>query len=197
MPIISCIDNFFEEVSSYNKCPTKLTDGQIAWVPTLIPKPLPWLMDVTRKNPRNHDEVKYSIRGMQPNDFKYKRDRLPVHRINLHPTEELLAIKAKKRPCIMISQFLMDGISQDEIDKLTGNKPHLLQQEQLFIPIFSTEVDGSTSGFPQGFVKNIRQLLYPHLLYLPDTSSSKEKVKFNDNVKEGIIRLDRIFSSIL
>lgn len=196
MPIVSCIDDFYEEVAAFNKCPTKLVNGQLAWVPTLIPKPLPWVMDVERSDPRNHDEVKYKIRTLQNNDFKYKKDRLPIHRIDLHPTEELFAIKAKKRPCIMISQYLLGDITIEQLNTLTGGKAHLLQQEQIFIPIYSTEDDGSSSGFPQGFVKKIRQLAYPHLLYVPDTSSSKKHPRFNEHFKEGIARLDRIFSSI-
>jgi hypothetical protein len=196
MPIVSCIDDFFEEVGTFNKCPTKLIEGQIAWVPTLIPRTLPWVLDVARKDSRNHDEVKYEIRGMQTNDFSCKRDRLPIHRINLHPTEELLAITAKKRPCIMLSQYLLPSLTEEDVNKLTGNKLHLYQQEQIFLPIYSTEDEGSTGGFPQGFVQKIRALNYPHLLYLPETSSSKKKASFNDNLKEGIIRLDRIFSSI-
>lgn len=196
MPIVTCIDDFFEEVVTFNKCPTKLIEGQIAWVPTLIPRTLPWVMDVTRKDSRNHDEVKYDIRGMQTNDFSYKKDRLPIHRIDLHPTEELLAIKAKKRPCIMISQYLLPSLTTDELNKLTGNKLHLLQHEQIYLPIYSTEDEGSMGGFPQGFVQKIKKLNYPHLLYLPETNSSKNKSKFNGSFKEGIIRLDRIFSSI-
>jgi hypothetical protein len=196
MPVVSCIDDFFDEVTDFNKCPTKLINGQIAWVPTLIPKPLPWVMDVERANPRSHDDIKYRIRSLQNNDFTYKKDRLPIHRINLHPTEELFAIIAKKRPCIMISQYLLGGLTTEQISSLTNGKLHLLQQEQIFLPIFSTEDDGSLSGFPQGFVKKIRQLVYPHLLYLPESASSKKRGKFNDILKEGIIRLDRIFSSI-
>lgn len=197
MPISSCIDDFYDEITTFNKCPTKLIEGQIAWVPTLIPRTLPWVMDVTRKDSRNHDEVKYEIRGMQTNDFKYKTDRLPIHRIDLHPTEELLAIVAKKRPCIMLSQYVLPTLTEDEIKKLTGNKPHLYQQEQIFLPLYSTADEGSSGGFPQSFVQKIKGLNYPHLLYLPDTNTSKKKSKFNEHFKEGIIRLDRIFSSIV
>ena len=39
-------------------------------------------------------------------------------------------------------------------------------------------------------------MLYPHLLYLPPTSDSKNRSGFGENIHEGIIRLDRIFSSI-
>ena len=62
------------------------------------------------------------------------------------------------------------------------------------MPIYSTETEQSPSGFPESFVLNIRKLAFPHLLYLPSTKASKEK--FNDNINEGIIRLDRIFSSL-
>lgn len=171
MPIVDCIDDFFEPITNFNKDPSKLIDGQVAWVPVLIPRPLPWVMDARRKSGRDHNNIKYEIRKIRESDFLKKSDRLPIHRMNLHPTEELLAIKAKKRPCIMISQYLI--MNGGKIKNITEGKEHLLQQEQVFLPIFSTQGEESSSGFPQGFVRNIRKMAYPHLLYFPGTISSK------------------------
>ena len=195
MPIVDCIIEFFEEVVPFKRSPKDLVDGQIAWVPTLILRELPFVMDVRRRDARNHDEIAYNIRGMLVTDFR-KKDRLPIHRINLQPTEELLVIKAKKRPCIMLSQIKIPELFKEKQGDLTGGKSHLLQQEQIYLPIYGVESDNSLSGFPPQFVRKVRQLIFPHLLYLPSTKQSKKKASFNNNFHEGIIRLDRIFSTI-
>ena len=78
MPIIELVKDFFEEVLPFNKSPHHLIPGQIVWVPTLIPKPLPLVIDAERKDPRDHDSIKYKIRGMLSSDFR-KKDRLPIH----------------------------------------------------------------------------------------------------------------------
>ena len=179
-------------VDGFSESPERLTPGQIAWVPTLIPRHLPWVLDVRRRTPRGHDNVQYEIREMGQRDFAKKRDRLPIHRIRLLPTEELLAIKAKKRPCIMISQYL-PKLHEDQIQKITKSKPHLLQNEQIFLPIYSVAGEDSPSGFPPGLVKIIRRAIYSHLLYFPATKTSGHKDRFNDRIKEGVVRIDRIF----
>lgn len=192
MPIIHCVDEFFEEVRPFNESPEYLIDGQIAWVPTLFHFPLPYVMKATRKAPRSHDEIKYDIRNMSSNDFQREK-RLPIHQIDFQQTEELLVIKAKKRPCIMLSQTL---INDDELIKATVNKKHLIEKEQIFLPIYSVETNDSFGSFPPRFVIKIRKLIFPHLMYLPNTDHSKNKKAFHNPLKEGIIRLDRIFSCV-
>ena len=136
MPIVQCIDRFFHEVKNFNKSPERLEEGQIAWVPTLFYHPLPWVMKAQRESPRSHDDIKYEIRNMNEKDFR-NEDRLPIHRINLKPTEELLAIKAKKRPCIMLFQMQWEELAQTDISRVTSGKDHLFEKIQVFVPVYS------------------------------------------------------------
>ena len=67
---------------------------------------------------------------MDEKDFR-KKDRLPIHRMNLQLTEELLAFKAKKRPCIFLSQHLFNE-DKERVRSLAKNKDNLIESSQVF-----------------------------------------------------------------
>lgn len=106
-----------------------------------------------------------NMRRLDKDAFK---DNQPIKELNLWHDEEILAVKAKKRPVIIYSSPLnpwhhISGEQQDE--------------SYLCLPIFGLE------GYDDEFILNLKALRYNSLFYLPAAP------KFG--LKESFIRFDR------
>ncbi len=158
--------------------------GQICWINSPYINEIPTIFDVERNQPEEHNEIKFVIRNVDPdNDFKGSKDRaLPIKYLSLESTEELLAQKAKRRPAIIISKGL--DIYPDILKMLKQRGQKHLQEDSLFlIPCYSVETRDDRRGFPAEMAVRIRCLLYRQFFPLPACSPL---------TNESIARLDRI-----
>jgi|GEM_PF-5365060 len=191
MGISQIHDQFYEKVLSYKSSNIeKLLPGQIVWVPTPFLDKNMLVIEFERAKREDHNNIKFEFKRLNSSHFKKKSDRLPIPNITLNETEELMAFKAKKRPCIFLgkAEFNLCG---EEKKTLTRGKKHLLSKDYLFLPIYSTHQNDELKGFPTNFVLSIKHFLYTHLVYLP--ACTLKDLKTNLALKEGIIRLDRLF----
>ncbi len=183
------LEDIYEPVKDCNRCPSKLVESQLAWVPTCFLDPIPKIMDVQRAVAGGHDTVSFTIRALGEQDFKHK-DRLPIHHLKLNSTEEVIVKRAKRRPCILLSKNRLND-SPELKEQLVGKKKHILTNDMVFLPLYSVQREGSDSGFSLEIYDRIRKMCYSHFIALPDCPSKLGQ----HPIKKSVVRLDRIFST--
>ena len=116
-------------------------------------------------DPYHKKQPLLSMRKLDEDAFKNNQ---PIKELNLRDDEEILALRAKKRPVIISSSPL------DPWHHISGEK----QDESYFcLPLFSLE------GYDDEFILNLKALRFNSLFYLPGDP------KFG--IKESFIRFDR------
>jgi hypothetical protein len=76
--------------------------GHLVWCPVPHLEEVPRILDVERAKSEEHFATKFQIVQMTEDHFRSKQ-KLPIKALSLGNTEELLISKAKKRPCIVLS----------------------------------------------------------------------------------------------
>ena len=122
-------------------------------------------------------------------DFRRKKDRLPIAALSLGETEELLAIRAKKRPCVVIAKI--DGVNPTSLPDGEQRKKALNAFDGMYLlaPIFSISNGFKETCFGSVMTARVRCMMYPEFVYAPESKPALES--------PGIIRLDRFFWSHL
>ncbi len=158
--------------------------GQICWINSPNINEIPKILDVERNQPEEHEEVKFVLKSVDPdNDFRASKNRtLPIKYLNLKSTEELLVQKAKRRPAIIISSRLDIYPEITYFLKQRGLK-HLQEDSLFLIPCYSIETMDDRHGFPMEMAARIRCMLYRQFFPLP---------AFSVLTNNSIARLDRI-----
>tara|TARA_Y100000590_G_scaffold446052_1_gene579007 strand:- start:2831 stop:3574 length:744 start_codon:yes stop_codon:yes gene_type:complete len=186
-------DKFYEKVHPFKSGdPKSLLPGQIAWVPTQFFDGNMIVVEVDRAQRDDHNNVKFKFTRMKASHFQKNEEKLPIPNIKLGATEELMAFKTKKRPCIFLGKAEDINLSEGDLKKLAKGKKHLFTTDCLFLPIYSTHKEDLQKGFPIEFVTRIKHFLYSHLLYLP-SCNLKNLETLRPPKNEGIVRLDRLF----
>lgn len=113
--------------------PKKIRIGQICWVPIPNPDPIPRILDVQRKSPEEHEEIKFELRSAnQSTDFKTRDRSLPIKYLKLKSNEELLVQSCKKRPSIILAT----GVDcYPDIEKMLRPKGKKHQQQDCIFVI--------------------------------------------------------------
>ena len=184
MGLSQLIQPFYRKLTEeeYSRSPAQ---GQICFIPGIFPDVVPRVIEAHRHDKRDHSEADFVIRNLKESDYGQK-DTLPIKHLNIKSGEELLAVKSKRRPAIIIRP---DTYISAAIGKLLPSmgKKHL-QQPDTFValPIFSSQIDGFGTGFPAQMICRIKVLMYPQYFYMPLSTDTLIPVK------EGVVRLDRI-----
>lgn len=184
MGILQVFDNFYEIDAEK----TKPQPGDIYWVPTADISEVPTILDVTRSTPEEHEVTSFEVKQIENYHFT-ERERLPIHRLNLGNTEELLISKAKKRPVVVLATTFTDDINtlpKGAQQKLAG---HLSKPSYLVAPMYSTTTMLDPGTFGPQLVARIRALQYLHFFCLPDEDNATRP--------GSIVRLDRVFPTYL
>lgn len=185
MGIFKFFDKFYEETSGTPAV------GDIYWVPTPFIQECPRLLSTKRRSPERHDEVDFTLERIGPSHYRGERD-LPIQLLKLEAREELMAIKSKRRPCVVVAK---SNIGPSCFDSLPKNEAklakHLSKEIYLVAPLFSCSHINKPTSFGAELVKRIRLLNYEHLFCLPD---------FRGKIctePRSIVRLDYIQPSFL
>ena len=163
--------------------------GHLIWCPVPHLEEVPRILEVDRAVSTAHYASTFEIVQMGRDHFK-KKQKLPIKALALGETEELLISKAKKRPCVVVSDpntAFTDAPLKDEI----GQRRHLQDSSVAVAPIYGLATPEELSGFPSIMTARIRVLLYNQFFYLPK-NCPKTKLSIS---KAGVVRLDRIFST--
>ncbi|WP_412470365.1 MULTISPECIES: hypothetical protein [unclassified Halobacteriovorax] len=193
MGITQLITNPYEKVHPYSSGkPYSMVPGQIAWVPTVFIDKNMTVIYAERASADVHDTAKLKFERLNSNHFKSSSilNRVPIPNLKLQETEELMAFKAKKRPCIYIGKADILPPPLDETKKDKGAR-HQYADDFVFIPMYSTHQSDPMKGFRAEFVKRIKHLHYTHFVFLKDCRLTGLETDFVPN--EGIARLDRLF----
>lgn len=180
------IDQLCERI--YEKC-KGVGVGHLVWAPVPQLEEVPRILEVERARSEDHYATKFSIVQMDAEHFK-QRQKLPVKLLALGDTEELLIAKAKKRPCVILSADNTD-IADAAAAKELARRKHLRDQAMVLAPIYGIATGDMPQGFPPIMTARIQAFLYSQFFFLPK-SCPKTGLGMD---KEGILRLDRVFSA--
>lgn len=177
MGITQVIDPFYQSLD-LKVLKNKPVVGQFCWIAAPHIDKVPRIMEVARENDTEHYATRFTIRNMTDQDFR-KKQKLPIMRLTLRETEELLIQKAKKRLAITVAAE--NTLFGDVNEKLCG-RDHLQEENILVLPLYGIESAGHETGFPPVMVARIKALMYRQFFYCPDKAP----------VYEAVVRLDRI-----
>ena len=97
MGTFQLFENFFDDVTTKDILP-----GRLVWVPTHQIDMAPRILELERASPEEHAAVNFKIVEANEKHFK-DREKLPIAKLKLGPTEEALITKAKKRLCVVMA----------------------------------------------------------------------------------------------
>ncbi len=177
MGITQVIDPFYQSVD-LRALKNRPVVGQFCWIAAPHIDKIPRIMEVDRENDTAHYATRFMIRNMTDQDFR-KKQKLPIMRLTLRETEELLIQKAKKRLAITVAAE--NTLFSDVNEKLAGRE-HLQEENILVLPLYGIEAAGHETGFPPVMVARIKALMYRQFFYCP----------YKAPVYEAVVRLDRI-----
>lgn len=177
------VDEFFEPVD-----PKEFRIGQICWVPTPSPDPVPRILDVQRNIPEEHEEIKFELRSAnQSKDFRQRDRSLPLKYLNLRSNEELLAQRCRKRPAIILAAGVECFPDVAKFLKKAGKK-HQQQDCMFVIPCYKVQQEEYGNGFVQPVVARAQCLMYRQFFYIPQSNAFTEMVARFDRIQVVIDR---------
>lgn len=169
--------------------------GSIWWAPVPESREVPLILDVKRTAPDEHSAVDFEFVEAGSQHFK-SRTRLPIKRLSLDDTQELIVSKGKKRPCVVLGKATIPGsdiASLANADKTQGRQAqHLSKQMYLLAPMYGCATYQSNGSFGPILTARVKALQYPHLCYFPPLKPSEATSN-----PGSILRLDHVFPSFL
>lgn len=144
--------------------------GQFYWAPIpYVPPCSPLhILDIQSYDPLNESRISFKIVPATKNVFKDRH--VPIKALEWQTDEEIIPLRAKKRPVVIISQEQHDVAAVRTPDDLVT---------YLVAPVYSITPDHDPA-----FVARIKHLEYNQFFYLAEDS------RFNR--REAFARLDRI-----
>lgn len=186
MDQVDDISSLIDYYDKNRKASKNVEVGQIVFTPVTFSDKRPHIFDINRESSISHNSAKHTIRLLNEKmDFKKKADRLPIHALSLGETEELFALKAKMRPCLVLAKI--DGIDISSLPEGPQKNKALnaFNENYLLAPIYSVSNGFKTTMFGPIMTARIKCMMYPEFVYAP---------AYKDVFKEpGVIRLDRMF----
>jgi hypothetical protein len=158
---------------------------QVVFTPVHFTDRRPHIIDAARSDSIGHRAADLDVRLLdERRDFKHK-DRLPIKALHLGSTEELLAIRAKKRPCLIIGAS--DGVDWKSLPVgVQQNKAmNSFDRVYLLAPLYSVSTVQEPSSFGPVMTVRIKHMMYPEFVYAPRSGGIVNQ--------DSVIRLDRVF----
>jgi hypothetical protein len=155
--------------------------GQLYWAPTFYLPPHPDVLFEVDPDP-TESRLKFGLR--RAGDRSFRGSHRPLKSINLQATEELVAVKAKQRLVVLLSQA---NTIHDDIRQQVGRDRKIHERSFLGLPLYGRHLGEAERGFPDVVVARIQALMYNQFFYFPPSSSEPNPVGY-----ESIGRLDRV-----
>lgn len=181
MGLSQIIDPFYRELRDEEWKIRPIT-GQICCMPGIFPDHDPQVIEVHRHDSRDHTAADFTIRNLKESDYG-RKDTLPIKKLSIRAGEELLAVKSKRRPAIILKpETFISEIIAKQLPSM--GKKHLQEPDTfLALPMFSTQTEEYGSGVPPIMVARVKTLMYPQYFYLPQSARFTQK--------ESMVRFDR------
>ena len=168
------VDRYFSDVPEDRR--GEITPGRICWAPSLFLLETMTTLKVEFVRPGIESDVLLKLVAERDNPTLFNHD--PVVHPPLRKDEEFVAVKAKKRPVIVLSR------SHESIDRKfrrDGDFPGTY----LVAPVYTFESYGEQK-YPGEFVERVKAFEYHQFFYIP--------VSEHYGMKESFARFDRIHS---
>lgn len=186
MSILQVFDSFFEESSGDPDI------GDIYWVPAPYFEETPRVLNTTREDIDSHATVNFVLERIGRNHFQGTRD-LPLALLRLDQNEELMALKSKKRPAIVIAKAAIDSEEINNLPEAEAKRAKVLRKSIYIVaPMYSSGTMSKPTTFTPELVARVEQLMYRHLFCIPDFEATKPAAS-----PRSIVRLDKIHPSHL
>lgn len=193
MGISRIVNPFYEAIYPFTRNLDKVSPGQLVWSPVGNVPEVPKILEAERADPKNHLQIKFKIRDLNPtSDFRAK-ERLPIAALPLGPTEEYLVMKSKERLCVVLARA-NTAITDSVVLASIKGKRHLQSDDMILLPLYGIQGEGHLGGISQVMLDRIRTLQYKQYTYFPKFISPSTGTGESD-VYEGVGRFDRIFSA--
>lgn len=179
MPLSDLLPNYYVGIQGdYHRT---FKPGQIYWAPTFY---LPAHPDVFFEVDPDPAEVRLRFQLRRATGQSFRGSHRPLKAINLQATEELIAVKAKRRLVVLLSQ---PNTVLQEIRHHVAKDRKIHEASFLGLPLYGRHQGEAERGFPDIVVDRIQALMYNQFFYFPP--SSREPAPL---IYESIGRLDRI-----
>ncbi len=179
MPITDLIPQYY--VAAGGGFREEFKPGQLYWAPTFYLPPHPDVLFEVDQDP-TEARLKFEIRRATQDNFRGAHR--PLKSIGLEATEELVAIKAKRRLVVLLSE---ENTSYEDVRRAVSRQSKIHERSFVCLPLYGVHAGETQRGFPAVVVNRIQALMYNRFFYFPP--SSKEE---NPVVYEAIGRLDRL-----
>lgn len=135
---------------------------------------------VGRTVPTEHGSATVKVSPLKVGEPLKPVTALPVAALSLKPGEVWAAYRAKRRPCIVISDEC------PTVDRgLTKGMPNATTAPTMLVaPFYGADKDGSRAGFNDGFIDRIRHCEYPQFMW--------DQLPLAGGPQASILRLDQI-----
>lgn len=180
MPIHDLIGQYY--VAAEANFRDTFTPGQLYWAPTFYLPPHPDVLFEVNPHPAEQD-LTFEIRRATKDSFRGTTHR-PLKSIGLEAGEELIAVKAKRRLVVLLSQ---PNTILEDLRQHVAKDRKIHEQSFVCLPLYGVHRGQGDRGFPEIIVQRIQALMYTQFFYFP--ASSQEP---SPQVYEGIGRLDRL-----
>jgi len=149
------------------------------------------IFEAQRADQVKHSSVSGVIRSVDDKvDYRPKATRLPIYSLRLRDSEELLAVRSKLRPCLVLMTAV--GILPQHLPndwQRSMGQVAFRHTSYLVAPIFSIAQKNETKAFGPAMAARIECLVYPQFVYLPRSGGIIRT--------DSVARLDRAFWATL
>ncbi|MCC8471217.1 hypothetical protein [Xanthomonas phaseoli] len=147
------------------------------------------IFDAQRSDQVSHSSVSGVIRDVDASKDFLRSDRLSILKLGLGSFEEILAIKAKARRCLVLART--DGIPDQHLPPADrGIARPAFQRPCYFVaPAYSVASPGHARAITQTIAARAECMVYPNLIFLPRSGGIIRE--------DSVVRLDRAFWTTL
>lgn len=156
--------------------------GQLYFAPTFYLPAHPDVLYEVAEDP-TEERLRFEIRRMGPRSFH--DIHRPLATIGLASSEELVAIKAKKRLVVLLSQ---ENFVAEALGGRVARAAKIHERSYVCLPLYGVHRGAGERGFPPEVVVRIQALMYNQFFYFPPYPPGADQ----PIVYEGIGRLDRL-----
>jgi len=179
VPILDLIGQYY--VAADGDFRNTFVPGQLYWAPTFYLPPHPEVLFEVNPDPREQNLV-FEIRRATGESFR--GSHRPLKAIGLEAEEELVAVKAKRRLVVLLSQ---PNTILEDLRGLVAKDRKIHEQSFVCLPLYGVHRGQGGRGFPEIVVERIQALMYTQFFYFPASSQEPQPM-----VYEAIGRLDRL-----
>jgi hypothetical protein len=178
VPIQDLIERYY--VNTEGDYHNTFLPGQFYWAPTFYLPPHPEVLFEVNPNPTEQN-LTFEIR--RATDQNFRGSHRPLASIGLEAEEELIAVKAKQRLVVLLSE---PNTIQDDLRGVVARRSKIHEPSFVCLPLYGVH-RGTQRGFPEIIVERIQALMYTQFFYFPPSSQEDRPI-----VYEAIGRLDRL-----